>query len=135
MSKKKVTEEEIAALTQDKQIGTGNLIERTRTAAFLNAPSSLSPLLNELAGEVERLWRVEEDHQELVTDFREARLRWADKIATMEAEHAAEIDSIKSTVNAAAISNGYYRGYVTAAGHLTPIINTLLSKVSHNGEG
>jgi hypothetical protein len=109
----------------------GSLVERARTAAFMNAPSSICPLLNELAGEVERLSGIEATHNELVNDFTEARLRWADKIASVTVDKNAEIERIKSTVDTTAIQNAFYRGFVTAAKQLTSVINTLVMADSH----
>ena len=109
----------------------GSLVERARTAAFMNAPSSICPLLNELAGEVERLLAIETTHNEMAQDFIEARVRWAERMATLETDKDAEIDRIKSTVDTTAIQNAFYRGFVTAAKQLTSVINTLVMADSH----
>ena|SRR6202035_1993222 len=133
MSKKKVTQDEIAALTEEKKpvsLG-GNLIERARTAAFLNSPSSLQPLLNELAGEVERLWQVESHLSVVEADAIEARLRYSNRVACLEAERDAELARVKSEVDVTAIATAFNSGYKAAAMHTVPIINKLLFQMTH----
>lgn len=109
----------------------GTLVERARIAAVHNAPSGLCPLLNELAGEVERLWQVERQLSMVEADAIEARLRYSNRVACLEVEREAEIERIKSTVDTEAIQKAYYRGYVACAKQMNPMITTMLMVDGH----
>jgi hypothetical protein len=101
-----------------------NLIERARNWATVGKNGTANILLEELAGEVERLWAFEKDYTDVVVPAWHAT---SDNLHRQKRELEAEIKRIKNTVDTTALQKAFFDGYLAAVRALFPITNTLLT--------
>lgn len=104
-----------------------NLIERALTWDQTNQhPDEAQRLLNELAGEIERLWAFEKNFNEVV---RPAFTDQCQVMADALNERNAEIARLKATVDTVALQGAWFEGYHRAAAHFGPIVSNLMGAI------